>query len=83
MISVGRLDGPEVFAEYDSLSRTYRRLVFEGDRLAGFILAGRVDGAGVYTALVKSGRPARPHIRALLTGRTGEVAVSGLMRSIH
>ncbi|WP_242868858.1 NAD(P)/FAD-dependent oxidoreductase [Desulfotomaculum copahuensis] len=79
VISVGRLDGPEVFTLDDPLSRTYRRLVFDGDRLAGFILAGRVDGAGVYTALVKSGRPVKQHIRALLGGRTGEVAVSGLM----
>ncbi|HHW44607.1 MAG TPA: NAD(P)/FAD-dependent oxidoreductase [Desulfotomaculum sp.] len=73
VVSVGRLEGEEVLAEYDALQRTYRRLVFHGHRLAGFILAGRVEGAGIYTALVKSGRPAWGYRHQLLQGRVGSV----------
>lgn len=69
VISVGSLDGPEIVNSHDG--GTYRRLVFDGDRLAGYILAGRVEGAGVYTALVRSGRPAWRHRRELLAGWTG------------
>ncbi len=79
VISVGRLEGPEVMARYDPLRFTYRRLVFDGERLAGFILAGKVDGAGVYTALVKSGRPAWTYRRQLLEGRAGSVALSNFL----
>jgi NAD(P)H-nitrite reductase large subunit len=80
VVSVGNLEGEEVLAHYDPLSRTYRRLVFSGGRLAGFILAGRVDGAGVYTALVKSGRPAWAYRRQLLEGRVGSVALDLLFK---
>jgi NAD(P)H-nitrite reductase large subunit len=73
VVAVGSPDGPETVKGYER--GTYRRLVFDGERLAGYILAGRVDGAGVYTALVKSGRPARRYQRELLAGRAGAVAV--------
>jgi len=76
VMSVGILEGPETVSGYDR--GTYRRLVFEGDRLAGFILAGGVDGAGVYTALVRSGRPARRWREALVAGDTGAVALGAL-----
>ena len=34
-----------------------KRLFFEGDRLAGFILIGDVKGAGIYTSLIKNKTP--------------------------
>ena len=79
VIAVGLIEGPEVFAHADGPARTYRRLVFDGERLVGFILAGRVDGAGIYTALVRSGRPARKHLRDLLAGRPGAAAADILL----
>ncbi|MDQ7850576.1 MAG: FAD-dependent oxidoreductase [Armatimonadota bacterium] len=33
--------------------RVYRKLVFRGGTLVGFILVGEVEGAGVYTALIR------------------------------
>lgn len=79
VISAGELEGTKVLARYDAMSNTYRRFVFAGERLAGFILAGRVvDGAGVYTALVKSGRPARHLAGDLMEGRAGPAAVRNL-----
>ncbi|MGB9804532.1 NAD(P)/FAD-dependent oxidoreductase [Desulfofundulus sp.] len=80
VVSVGNLEGEEVLVQYDPLSRTYRRLVFDGERLAGYILAGKVDGAGVYTALVKSGRPAWSYRHCLLQGQVGSVSLEVLLR---
>lgn len=79
VVSVGNLEGEEVLAQYDPLCHTYRRLVFDGERLVGFILAGKVDGAGVYTALVKSGRPAWGYRRQLLEGQVGSVSLGTLL----
>ncbi len=83
VISVGRLEGPEVLCRYDPLNLSYRRLVFDGDRLVGFILAGKVDGAGIYTALVKSGRPAWGLRYQLLEGQVGGLALMGGRQSAY
>jgi len=63
---------------FEGATATYRRLVFEGDRLVGFILVGRVEGAGVYTALVKTGRPAWKWRHLFLEGRAGRVVLGCL-----
>jgi len=76
VISVGSLDGPQALSSFNR--GTYRRLVFDGDRLASYILAGRVEGAGIYTALVRSGRPAWRWREALLAGDAGGVALSAM-----
>jgi nitrite reductase (NADH) large subunit len=47
----------------------YRRLVWEGDILRGFILAGDTRNAGVLTALVREGRPLGRHKDKLCAGR--------------
>jgi len=80
LISAGMLTGPEVQRHYDRINNTYRRLVFDGDRLVGFILAGKVDGAGVYTALARSGRPLGSLKRSLLHGNAGEATLAQMMK---
>lgn len=77
VISVGQVGGPEVLSKYDPLNLSYRRLVFEGDWLVGFILAGKVEGAGIYTALIKSGRPAWSLRHQLLEGQVGGLVLNG------
>lgn len=79
VVAVGKIEGERVLTAFERTSRTYRRLVFEGERLVGFILAGKVEGAGVYTALVKAGRPAWRWREQLLEGRTGEVVLGELV----
>lgn len=79
-ISAGRLTGPEVQKHHDRINNTYRRLVFDGDRLVGFILAGKVDGAGVYTVLARSGRPLGTLKSSLLHGNAGETVLAQVMK---
>lgn len=58
-ISVGDImaegNGHEVFRQRHG--DRYRKLVFKGDRLVGAVFLGEVTNAGVYTALIRSGRP--------------------------
>lgn len=57
MISVGVVkpteDRYEVFSSGDEERNAYRKIVFEGDVLAGFIMIGDIDNAGVLTSLVR------------------------------
>lgn len=78
VVAVGKMEGEEVLQAYEGTTGTYRRLVFDAERLVGFILAGKVEGAGVYTALVKTGRPAWKWRQLLLEGRAGRVALDCL-----
>ncbi len=59
VISVGELEG-EAITRFRREERLYRKLVFSGDRLTGFLLAGDIRGAGVLTAMVKSGTEISP-----------------------
>ena len=52
MISVGEWNGERQIES--SLHSNYRKLVFSGNRLRGFILVGDIRGAGVLTSLVKN-----------------------------
>lgn len=58
VISAGMIeprgDAYEVFV--DERSETYRKLVFCSDVLAGFVFLGRIEGAGLYTTLVRNQR---------------------------
>ncbi|MBF7081800.1 NAD(P)/FAD-dependent oxidoreductase [Desulfallas sp. Bu1-1] len=51
-ISVGDVRGGDEQVVYKD-NRVYRKLCFKEGRLVGFIMVGRVDRAGVYTALIK------------------------------
>ncbi|BCS87199.1 NAD(P)/FAD-dependent oxidoreductase [Pseudodesulfovibrio sediminis] len=58
-ISVGRVNPPEGDDSYeialslDEKKKSYRKLVFQNDRLVGYVLVGDIDMAGMYTAFVK------------------------------
>ncbi len=66
IISVGARDGEEEYASITRQGRAYRRLVFTGGRLVGFILLGDVGKAGIYTALIKSRRTVPSALRQRL-----------------
>jgi len=56
VVSVGDIealpgDGIEVFTELRG--QTYRKLVFDGDRLIGLILVGQIERAGIYQTLIR------------------------------
>ncbi len=55
-ISVGLIepDDNECEVFVDDRIDSYRKLAFRDDRLAGFVFLGDVDGAGIYTNLVRS-----------------------------
>lgn len=59
MISVGDInpvgDGYEIASRRSGES--YRKLVFRNEALVGAVFLGDITNAGVYTALIKSGRP--------------------------
>ncbi|MCJ2163869.1 MULTISPECIES: FAD-dependent oxidoreductase [unclassified Pseudodesulfovibrio] len=58
-ISVGTVNPPEgddsfeIAAALDEKKKSYRKLVFQNDRLVGYVLVGDIDMAGMYTAFVK------------------------------
>ncbi|MCL6635082.1 MAG: FAD-dependent oxidoreductase [Peptococcaceae bacterium] len=56
-VSVGAVEQGEEFLTRREAGGIYRKLAFREDRLVGFILAGSIGQAGVYTALVKGRRP--------------------------
>jgi len=56
-VSVGAEEGQEVLTHLASGNSLYRKLVFSGGRLTGFLLAGDIRCAGVLTSLVKNGTP--------------------------
>lgn len=57
IVSVGLIDPEEVEYEIISDDRidSYRKLVFKGDVLVGFVFLGDIRGAGIYTGLVRNG----------------------------
>lgn len=50
LVTAGSYDGD---AYTETGVGSYRKLVFKGDRLVGYILVGDVDRAGIYTALIR------------------------------
>jgi len=54
-VSVGDVQGGDELAVYQGAG-VYRKLCFRDNRLTGFIMAGLVDRAGVYTSLVKQAK---------------------------
>ena len=49
--------GYETFSKADKRGNTYRKLVFQGDRLVGYVLIGDIDDSGIYTSFVEFGFP--------------------------
>lgn len=53
----------------------YRKIVWQGDILRGFVLVGDTSQCGVLTALIKTGRPLTPGQKKLALGKRGTLAV--------
>lgn len=72
VMSAGRVslrdldDSCRTVEDFDPRRKTYRKLVFEGDLLAGFVLVNRVEQGGVLTSLVRSRMPLGIPDRCLL-----------------
>ena len=45
--------GYEVSAALDAERGAYRKLVFQGDKLVGYVLVGDIDAAGLYTGFIR------------------------------
>jgi len=58
--------GFEVLQAADRRARTYRKLVFKGDRLVGMVLVNAIEQGGVLMALIQSATPVRLPREALL-----------------
>jgi NAD(P)H-nitrite reductase large subunit len=59
-VSVGADEGQEVLSYFPPGKSVYRKLVFSGGRLTGYLLVGDIRCAGVLTFLVKNGTPVSP-----------------------
>jgi NAD(P)H-nitrite reductase large subunit len=56
-ISVGAVDDGEEYLTWRDKGGAYRKLAIKEDRLTGFIMAGAIEQAGVYTSLVQAQKP--------------------------
>ena len=54
----------------------YRKLIWQGDILKGFVLVGDISQCGVLTALVKAGRPLTQVQKKLTMGNRGTLAIA-------
>ena len=59
-VSAGAEEGQEVLTYLSPGEPVYRKLIFSGSRLTGYLLAGDIRCAGVLTSLVKNGNPVSP-----------------------
>lgn len=60
-------DGYDVFQTFDGLRNTYRKLVFQGDRLAGAVLVNDIEQGGVFLSVMSSGTPVTVSKEGLLS----------------
>jgi NAD(P)H-nitrite reductase large subunit len=56
-VSAGAEEAQEVLTYLSPGKSVYRKLVFSGDRLRGYLLAGDIRCAGILTSLVRNGTP--------------------------
>ena len=76
-VSVGTVNPPdddscEVFTDLNEKKQSYRKLVFQGDHLVGYVLVGDIDQAGMYTAFIKFQFPIPAEAKeALIAGQPG------------
>lgn len=79
VVAVGRKDagGEEItFRRREPAPGSLKRFFIRDDRLLGYVLVNDIDKAGVYTALVRSGRRV-PGLARLLAGEKLPLAVAG------
>jgi NAD(P)H-nitrite reductase large subunit len=73
-VSIGLTDPPpgeayEIFAE--RRGDDYRKLVLKEGLLMGALLVGDIEGAGIYTGLIKKKAQVEPFVEELMAGRPG------------
>jgi len=66
LVAPSEAEGCETLSVTDSRVRTYRKLVFKGDRLVGMVLVNTIEQGGVLTAMIQSAATIRPPREALL-----------------
>lgn len=71
ILAAGWVNAPDdprftVLSEHDRRLNTYRRLVFEEDRLIGATLVNRIETGGILTAMIQNEIPVRGSKRQLL-----------------
>ncbi len=83
VLSAGLVNPPD--GRYRVLSRhyedgSYRRLVLDGDRLVGMMVVGAVEGAGIFTSLIREGVSVRGFARSLTEADFGYAHMSRSLR---
>ncbi|UZP68214.1 FAD-dependent oxidoreductase [Desulfovibrio mangrovi] len=63
MVNPTAEEGCDVFTFVDEEKQTYRKLVFRGDKLVGYVLVGDIDFAGLYTGFVRFQLPLTEEIK--------------------
>jgi NAD(P)H-nitrite reductase large subunit len=71
ILAAGWVNAPDdprfmVLSEHNRRLNTYRRLVFEGDRLVGATLVNRIETGGILTAMIQNEIPVRVSKKKLL-----------------
>jgi len=62
-------DGYDVYQAFDGQRHTYRKFVFQGDRLAGVVLVNDIEQGGVFLSLMSSEIPVAGEKERLLSSR--------------
>lgn len=66
IITPPEAEGFDILNVKDSKAKTYRKLVFRGDRLAGMVMVNGIEQGGVLMSLIQSETPVRASREALL-----------------
>ena len=66
LIAPSAAEGFDILNVRDSRAKTYRKLVFRGDRLVGMVMVNGIEQGGVLMSLIQSETPVRAPREALL-----------------
>jgi len=66
LITPPEAEGLDILKATDSKAKTYRKMVFRGDRLVGMVMVNAIEQGGVLTSLIQSETPIRLPGEALL-----------------
>ena len=66
LIAPSEAEGFDILNVRDSKAKTYRKLVFRGDRLVGMVMVNGIEQGGVLMSLIQSETPVRAPREALL-----------------
>jgi NAD(P)H-nitrite reductase large subunit len=66
LITPPEAEGFDILNVRDSRAKTYRKLVFRGDRLVGMVMVNGIEQGGLLMSLIQSETPVRAPREALL-----------------